>query len=79
METYLFLVEKAQAEFLTRFKKTQDLNVATLTAVGKVLEEGYAEAATPVQVIERSFDLTTKLLDVQKAYTLKLTELLSAN
>ena len=79
MDAYIFLLEKAQAQFADRFKKSQELGATTLATVAKVFEEGYSEITTPAQLIERSYDVTSKLLDVQKNYTLKLAELLSAN
>jgi hypothetical protein len=78
MDTYLYFIEKAQAEFLDRFKKSQDLGASTLATVAKVFEDGYGQAKTPTELIERSFDVTSKLLDVQKTYTLGLASLLRA-
>jgi len=79
MDAYVYFVEKAQADLYERIKKAQELNATTLTAVGKVLEEGYAEVKSPIQAIERSFDITSKLLDVQKSYALKAAELFTAS
>jgi hypothetical protein len=78
-------VTKLQEESLAAIKQTQD---ASLSAFGKFreLNKEFAEKPgsvpslenlpTPTQLVELSFGFASQLLEMRKAYTLKIAEML---
>ncbi|HUA09135.1 MAG TPA: hypothetical protein VMA98_07640 [Candidatus Acidoferrales bacterium] len=78
MNTYTEMIDKAQAEFLKGLEQAQELNVKALTSVSELFAKNgdTAKLPTPAEIVERSFAFTNELLEVRKAYMLKLAELI---
>ena len=82
MSTYTETAEKVQGQVLDGIKQLQATNlemvanfsktVGTIVPKTPELPVGY----DPQQLIERSFDFTTNLLELQKDYLIRLTETL---
>jgi hypothetical protein len=82
MSTYSETAEKIQSQVLDGFKQLQATNLEMVANFSKSagalvpktpeLPVGY----DPKQFIEKSFDFTTNILDLQKDYLIRLTETL---
>jgi hypothetical protein len=81
-------INKIQEEGLTTLKQTQDASLAAMGNFRKIGNELSSEAKpgtiptfenlpTPTQLVELSFGFATQLLEVRKAYTLKVAEMIA--
>jgi len=82
MSTYTEAADKIQAQVLDGIKQVQAANVEMVANFSKTagalvpttpdIPVGY----NPNQLIEKSFDFTTNILELQKGYLVRLTEAL---
>lgn len=81
-------INKIQEEGLTTLKQTQDASLAAMGNFRKLGNELTAESKpgtiptfenlpTPTQLVELSFGFATQILEVRKAYTLKVAEMIA--
>lgn len=79
-------VAKAQQESLATIKQTQDLSLAALEkfrALGKELSDKpgtmptFENFPTPAQFVEMSFGFAAQMLELRKAYALKVADMLA--
>lgn len=81
--SFVEIAAEAQKQALTALKNAQDLSLrATELAMGLVPEQPDAAAAfgklpTPPEVIEGAFGFAGQVLQQQKAYALRITELMT--
>ena len=77
-------MNKIQEEGLATLKQAQDANLAALASIREFTANStekpgempaFTNVPTPAQFIERSFDFTNQLLEMRKAYTLKVAEM----
>lgn len=77
-------VAKAQQESLAAMKQTQDLSLATFEkfrALGKEFSDKpgtlptFENIPTPVQFVELSFGFASQMLEMRKAYAMKVAEM----
>jgi phage-related tail protein len=85
MPTYTEYLEKVQEDVLTQIKEAQDASLKSMESMREIAAnyqttvpalpkfEGFP---TPSQVIAQSFEFAEKFLDIRKAYTLKVAELI---
>jgi hypothetical protein len=78
------LIAQAQKQALAALKQAQDVSIqATEAAVGLLPEDSslglQGTLPAPKQVVEQSFDFAGEILELQKAYALRLTEVLGAS
>ncbi|HKU81326.1 MAG TPA: hypothetical protein VJP76_04075 [Candidatus Tumulicola sp.] len=74
---------KMQQEGLATVKQTQDASIATIEkfrALGKEFSQpgtvpSFENLPTPTQLVEMSFGFAAQLLELRKAYTLKIAEM----
>ena len=71
MPTYTEYFNKLQEDVLSQIKEAQDASLKGFAAMPKF--EGFP---TPSEVIEQTFDFAEKFLEMRKAYTLKVAELI---
>ena len=71
MPTYTEYIEKVQEDVLNQIKEAQDASLKSFAAMPKF--EGFP---TPSEVIEQTFDFAEKFLELRKAYTLKVADLI---
>ena len=84
MPTYTEYIEKVQEDVLNQIKEAQDASLKSFASLREMAAsyptsvpampkfEGFP---TPVEVIEQTFDFAEKFLELRKAYTLKVAEL----
>jgi hypothetical protein len=79
-------VTKLQEEGLNALKQTQDLNLATIAKLRELNKEWAEKPGTvptfenlpsPTQFVELSFGFASQLLELRKAYTLKIAEMVA--
>jgi hypothetical protein len=79
-------VTKLQEEGLNALKQTQDLNLAALAKLRELNKEWAEKPGTlptfenlpsPTQFVELSFGFASQLLELRKAYTLKIAEMVA--
>jgi hypothetical protein len=85
MPTYTEYFNKVQEDVLTQIKEAQDASLKSMTSLRELAAsypttvpampkfEGFP---TPSEVIEQSFEFAEKFLEIRKAYTLKVAELI---
>lgn len=72
------LVAEAQQQTLAALKQAQDLSIrATETAFSSFPGIGQTDAPTPRHVVESAFGFAGEVLKSQKAYALRLTEVIT--
>ena len=72
------LVAEAQQQTLTALQQAQDLSIrATEAAVAAFPTIDKTDAPTPKQMVEASFGFAGQVLESQKAYALRLTDVLT--
>lgn len=74
MAEYTKYVDEAQAQALNAFEQFAKSQEEALIAFKQAVAAVQEEILTPAEVVENAFALTTKLLDVEKRYTLKLVD-----
>ncbi|MBV8082684.1 MAG: hypothetical protein JO293_07300 [Candidatus Eremiobacteraeota bacterium] len=84
MPTYTEYIEKVQEDVLNQIKEAQDASLKSFASLREMAGsyptsvsampkfEGFP---TPSEVIEQTFDFAEKFLELRKAYTLKVAEL----
>ena len=74
------LVTETQERTLDALKQAQELSIRTAeTAISFVPGKGAdADLPTPTELVEQTFAFTSKVLDTQKKYALRLTEVLTS-
>ena len=72
------IAAEAQAQTLTALKQAQDLSIrATEAAMAAFPKIEKTDAPTPQQIVESTFGFAGQVLESQKAYALRLTEVLT--
>lgn len=72
------LVTEAQQQTLTALKQAQDLSIrATEAAAAAFPKIEKTDAPSPQQIVESTFGFAGQVLESQKAYALRLTEVLT--
>lgn len=77
MAEYTKYVEEAQAQALSTFDQFAKSQEAVLNAFKEAAAAVQEEIPTPFELVENSFAFTTRVLDFEKRYTLKLLEALT--
>ena len=73
------LVAEAQQQTLSALRQAQDLSIrATEAAVSAFPRTDQTDAPTPRYMVESAFGFAGQVLESQKAYALRLTEVLTA-
>jgi hypothetical protein len=83
MSTYYELLENVQTEFLNGVKAAQDLSLQNLNAVSgfaarvptvDTKDAVIPQLPTPTEIVERSFAFAYQLMDLNKAYLVRMAE-----
>lgn len=73
------LVAEAQEQTLSALRQAQDLSIrAAETAVAAFPKAGGPDAPSPHHMVESAFGFAGQVLESQKQYALRLTEVLTA-
>jgi hypothetical protein len=82
--TYVDYLSKVQEDVLDQIKEAQEVSLKSFASLreqfaaypGMPATTKFEGFPTPAEVIEQSFDFAEKFLEMRKAYTLKVAELI---
>ena len=72
MSDYQTYVTDLQKQFLTAIQKVGEVQAKLIEAVREMPTTLESGQATPVEMVEKSFDFATQVLDTQRDLTLRL-------